>query len=414
MTAGSSTHIGTCPLCEATCGLEIEIAGREVVKVRGDAEDVFSHGFICPKGASLGELHGDPDRLTTPLVRRYGELVEASWEEAFAEVDARLAPILAAGDRNATAVYLGNPNAHTLDGLIHLRAMIKALGTRNVYSATSVDQLPKQISSALMFGAGLTIGIPDIDRTDHLLILGANPLASNGSLMTAPDFRGRLRALQDRDGKVVVIDPRRSRTAEIADEHHFIRPGRDAHLLAAVALTLIEEDLTDPGALREHLDGLNRLPEALAPFAPEAVAECCGIDAPEIRRIARELAAAPRAAVYARIGTTTQEFGTLASWLVDVINVLTGNLDREGGVMFPTAAAGQPNSTGEPGRGRGFTLGRWGSRVRGLPEAFGELPVSCLAEEIEEAGEGQVRAVFTVAGNPLVSTPNSGRLTRAF
>jgi anaerobic selenocysteine-containing dehydrogenase len=414
MTLGNSTHIATCPLCEATCGLEIELEGREVVKVRGDTEDVFSHGFICPKGASIGELHGDPDRLTTPLVRRGGELVEASWEEAFAEVDARLAPILADGDRNATAVYLGNPNAHTLDGLIHLRAMIKALGTRNVYSATSVDQLPKQIASALMFGAGLTLGIPDIDRTDHMLILGANPLASNGSLMTAPDFRGRLRALQERGGKMVVIDPRRSRTAEMADEHHFIRPGRDAHLLAAIAGTLLEEDLADPGALSEYLSGFDRLPEALAPFAPGAVAECCGIDAEEIRRMARELAAAPRAAVYARIGTTTQEFGTLASWLVDVINVLTGNLDREGGVMFPLAAAGQPNSTGEPGHGRGFTLGRWESRVRGLPEAFGELPVSCLAEEIESPGEGRVRAVFTVAGNPLVSTPNSGRLTKAF
>ena len=414
MTVGSATHIGTCPLCEATCGLEIELDGHDVVKARGDAEDVFSKGFICPKGASIGELHGDPDRLTAPLIRRDGELVEATWEEAFAEVDARLAPILADGDRNATAVYLGNPNAHTLDGLIHLRAMIKALGTRNVYSATSVDQLPKQISSALMFGAGLTLGIPDIDRTDHMLILGANPLASNGSLMTAPDFRGRLRALQERGGKMVVIDPRRSRTAEMADEHHFIRPGHDAHLLAAIAGTLLEEDLADPGALGEHLSGFERLPEALAPFAPEAVAGSCGIPAVEIRRLARELAAAPRAAVYARIGTTTQEFGTLASWLVDVLNILTGNLDREGGVMFPMAAAGQPNSTGEAGQGRGFTLGRWESRVRGLPEAFGELPVSCLAEEIESPGEGRVRAVFTVAGNPLVSTPNSGRLTEAF
>lgn len=414
MATDSVTHFGTCPLCEATCGLEIELEGRDVVKVRGDPDDVFSHGFICPKGASIGELHGDPDRLTTPLIRRDGELVEATWDEAFAEVEARLAPILADGDRNATAVYLGNPNAHTLDGLIHLRAMIKALGTRNVFSATSVDQLPKQIASAFMFGAGLSLGIPDIDRTDHMLILGANPLASNGSLMTAPDFRGRLRALQERGGRIVVVDPRRSRTAEMADEHHFIRPGHDAHLLAAIAGTLLEEGLADPGALSEHLSGIELLPEALAPFSPEAVADACGVPASEIRRIARELAAAPRAAVYARIGTTTQEFGTLASWLVDVLNVLTGNLDREGGVMFPLAAAAQTNSTGEPGRGRGFSLGRWQSRVRGLPEAFGELPVSCLAEEIEEPGEGQVRAVVVSGGNPLVSTPNSGRLTAAF
>lgn len=414
VTGGSPvTHFGTCPLCEATCGLEMTLEGTEVVKVRGDADDVFSKGFICPKGASIGELHSDPDRLSTPMVRRDGDLVEASWEEAFAEIDARLSPILARGDRNATAVYLGNPNAHTLDGLVHLRAMIKGLGTRNVFSATSVDQLPKQVSAALMFGAGLSLPIPDIDRTQHMLILGANPLASNGSLMTAPDFRGRLQALRERGGKVVVIDPRRSRTAEVADEHHFIRPGRDAHLLAAIAGTILSEGLADTSALDQHLAGFDRLPEALAPFNAEAAALACGIDAETIRRMAREFAVAPRAVVYARIGTTTQEFGTLASWLVDVINVITGNFDRPGGAMFPLAAAGQTNANGEPGKGRGIKLGRWESRVRGLGESFGELPVSCLAEEIQTEGEGQVRALFTVAGNPLLSTPNSGRLREA-
>ncbi|MBA2522439.1 MAG: molybdopterin-dependent oxidoreductase [Solirubrobacterales bacterium] len=408
-----STYFGTCPLCEATCGLEITHRGREVVAVRGDDADVLSKGFICPKGASIGELHSDPDRISMPLVRRDGELVEASWEEAFALIDDRLTPILAAGDRDASAVYLGNPNAHNLDGLVHLRALVKALGTRNIFSATSVDQLPKQISSALMFGGGLSIPVPDIDRTDYLMILGANPLASNGSLWTAPDVRGRLRALRDRGGRVVVIDPRRSRTAESADEHHFIRPGRDAHLLAAIVNVLLEESLAAPGELSAHLAGIDALAPALAPFSPEAVAGPCGISAAEIRRLARELAAAPRAAVYGRIGTTLQEFGTLASWLIDVINALTGNLDRPGGAMFPLAAAGQANSRGGPGKGRGFTLGRWSSRVGGLPEAFGELPVACLAEEIETEGPGRVRVLFTVAGNPLVSTPNSGRLRRA-
>jgi anaerobic selenocysteine-containing dehydrogenase len=404
----------TCPLCEATCGLEIELEGTEVVKVRGDADDVFSKGFICPKGASIGELHSDPDRLATPMIRRGGELVPASWEEAFAAIDAGLAPIREGGDRNATAVYLGNPNAHTLDGTIYLRAMIKAIGTRNVFSATSVDQLPKQISCGLMFGSGLSIPIPDIDRSDYLLILGANPLASNGSLMTAPDFRGRLKAIRDRGGRVVVIDPRRTRTAEVADTHHPIRPGRDAHFLAALVHTLVEEDLVDPGEIVEYVAGVELLGEAVAPFSPEAVAPACGIAAAEIRRIARDLAAAPRAAVYARIGTTTQEFGTLASWLVDVLNAVTGNLDRPGGVMFPLAAAGQTNSSGAKGRGRGFEMGRWGSRVRGMEEAFGELPVACLAEEITTPGEGRIRALVTVAGNPLLSTPNSGRLGEAF
>lgn len=410
----TSTHIHTCPICEATCGLQLELDGREVTKVRGDDENVFSKGFICPKGASIGELHSDPDRLTTPLVRRDGELVEASWDEAFAAIECGLGPILADGDRNAVAAYVGNPNAHTLDGATHLRAMLKALGSRNVFSASSVDQMPKQVSAGSMFGAGLSVPVPDLDRTDHLIILGANPLASNGSLMTAPDVRGRLRRIRERGGKVVVIDPRRSRTAEVADEHHFIRPGHDAHLLAAVAQTILAEGLAAPGHLAELTAGLDEIAEHLAPFTPQAVAPACGIAAEEIERIARELAAAGRAAVYGRIGTTTQQFGTLASWLVDVLNVITGNLDREGGAMFPLAAAGQNNSNGESGKGRGFKMGRWTSRVRGAPEAFGELPVVCLAEEIETEGEGRIRGLITCAGNPVVSTPNSARLKAAF
>jgi anaerobic selenocysteine-containing dehydrogenase len=287
------------------------------------------------------------------------------------------------------------------------------LGSQNLYSASTVDQMPKQISAGHMFGTMLSIPIPDVDRCEHLLLLGANPLVSNGSLLTAPDMRGRLRAIRDRGGKVVVVDPRRTRTAEEADEHHFIRPGADALLLAGIACTLVEEGLDDPGALAPHVNGLEELRALVREFPPETVAGPCGIEAAEIRRMARELAAAERAAVYARIGTCTQEFGTLASWLVDVLNVLTGNLDREGGAMFTRAAAGQRNSSGAGGTGKGVRFGRWASRVRGLPESYGELPVAALAEEIDTPGEGQIRALLTIAGNPLVSTPNSERLTRA-
>jgi anaerobic selenocysteine-containing dehydrogenase len=407
------TAYATCPLCEATCGLELRLEGDTVAKVRGDAADVFSQGFICPKGASIGSLHEDPDRLRMPLVRRDGELVEATWEEAFAEIDRRLPPLLEEHGRDTVAAYIGNPTAHSLGLLLYGRVLMKAIGSKNVYTATTVDQMPKQVSAGLMFGGALSVPVPDVDRTDHLLILGANPLASNGSLMTAPDMRGRLRAIRERGGKVVVIDPRRSRTAELADEHHFIRPGTDALLLFALVHTLVDEGLADPGPLAELADGIDTVERLAGGFAPEDVAAACGIDAHEIRRMARELAAAPSAAVYGRIGTCTQEFGTLASWLVDVVNVITGNLDRPGGAMFPRAAAGQTNSTGAPGRGRGVAMGRWASRVRGLPEAFGELPVSCLAEEIDTPGEGQVRALITIAGNPAVSTPNAARLTRA-
>ena len=406
-------HHRTCPFCEATCGLEVTTRDRDVVSIRGDEHDVLSHGFICPKAYGLKQLHEDPDRLTTPLVRRDGELVEASWDEAFDEIDRRLSPLLGEHGRNAVAVYLGNPNAHNLSTLLYGPALMRTLGTHNLYSAATVDQMPKQVADGLMFGNVLSVPVPDVDRTDHLLILGANPLVSNGSLLTAPDMRGRLRGIRERGGRVVVVDPRRTRTAEEADEHHFIRPGTDALLLAALACTLVEEELCDPGRLAEHLNGLDEVRALVRELRPERVAAACGIPAAEIRRMARELAAAQRAAVYARIGTCTQEFGTLASWLVDVLNVLTGNLDREGGAMFTLAAAGQRNASGTGGKGKGVRFGRWHSRVRGLPEVFGELPVACLAEEIETPGEDQVRALVTIAGNPVVSTPNSDRLERA-
>src|SRR5918998_4873555 len=252
-------HYRTCPFCEATCGLEVETEGAEVVSVRGDKQDVFSRGFICPKAHGLKQLHEDPDRLRTPLVRRDGELVEATWDEAFEEIDRRLPPLLAEHGKNAVAVYIGNPNAHNLSALTYGPVWLRVLGTQNLYSASTVDQMPKQVSAGLMFGAMLSVPIPDVDRTDHFLVLGANPLASNGSLMTAPDMRGRLRALRERGGKLVVVDPRRTRTAEAADEHHFIRPGTDAHLLAAMACTIVDEGLDAPGRLADHSNGLDQV-----------------------------------------------------------------------------------------------------------------------------------------------------------
>jgi anaerobic selenocysteine-containing dehydrogenase len=408
------TAIRTCPLCEATCGLKITLAGDEIVSIRGDEDDVFSKGFICPKGYALKELHADPDRVRAPLIRQPdGSFAPATWDEAFAEIDRRLSPILAE-DRNAVAAYVGNPNAHNLDNILYVKVLLKALGSQNLYSASTVDQYPKQMASALMFGTGTTVPVPDLDRTDHLLLLGANPLASNGSLMTAPDVRGRLRAIRERGGRVVVIDPRRSRTAEEADEHHFIRPGTDAHLLFAMVNVLIAEGLARvQPRLAGFTDGLDTVARLSAPFTPDAAAAACGIDADEIRRLARELAAAPSAAVYGRIGTCTQEFGTLTSWLIDVVNLLSGNLDRAGGAMFPLGAAGHSNAAGAPGRGRGVRFGKFESRVRGLREVFGELPVACLAEEIDTPGEGRIRALITISGNPAVSTPNSDRLAAA-
>src|SRR5215217_5071428 len=282
-----TTHFRTCPFCEATCGLEVETEGREVVAVRGDAQDVFSHGFLCPKAFGLKQLHEDTDRLTAPLVRRDGELVDASWDEAFAEIERRLPPILADHGRNAVAVYIGNPAAHILSSIIYGPVLLRALGSQNVYTASTVDQMPKQVSSGLMFGGGLSVPVPDVDRCEHLLILGANPLVSNGSLLTAPNMRGRIRAIRERGGKVVVVDPRRTRTAESADEHFFIRPGTDAHLLAGIVHTLFDEGLVDvQPRIAEHLNGLDEVEAFAREFAPEVVTEVCGVPAPDIRRLA--------------------------------------------------------------------------------------------------------------------------------
>src|SRR6266566_2930695 len=412
MTATKISY-ATCPLCEATCGLEIETRGREILSIRGDTQDVFSHGYICPKAYSLKELHADPDCIREPLVRRDDRWLSVSWEDAFAEIERGLMPLLQEGGRDALAIYIGNPNAHNLASLLYLPVFLQAARTHNVFSASTLDQMPKHVSAGLMFGTVLSIPVPDLERTDYLLLLGANPLVSNGSLMTAPDMRGRLRRLRQRGGRIVVIDPYRTRTAQEADEHHFIRPGYDAHFLFALVHTLFAEGLVAPGTLAGHIDGLEQVRILAEPFSPERVAAACGIEAATIRTITRELAAAPQAAVYGRIGTCTQAFGTLVSWLVDVLNALTGNLDREGGAMFPKAAAGGRNTTGTAGKGRGVRYARWKSRVRGLPEFYGELPASCLAEEIDTPGEGQVKALITLAGNPALSTPNSHRLQQA-
>lgn len=407
------TRSRICPLCEATCSLAIEMNGREVVSVRGDATDAFSEGYICPKGAALKELHSDPDRLRNPWVRTRGEWRETSWDDAFEHINEHLPRIRERHGNQSIGLYLGNPTVHNLALTLYAPALARVLGGRNVFSASTVDQFPKQLACALMYGTGLSVPIPDLDRCHYLMILGGNPLVSNGSLMTAPNIGARLRRLRQRGGKIVVIDPRRTKTAEAADEHHFIRPGADAYFLFGVVHTLFGEELIRPGRLSQWVNGMEQVRELARDFSPDTVAPRCGIDAPTIRRLAREIAAAPAAAVYGRIGTCTQEFGTIASWLPEVIHVLTGNLDRPGGAMFTRPAHGPGNTKGGPGVGRGAKFGRWKSRVRGKDEVFGELPVASLAEEIETAGDDQIRALITVAGNPVLSTPDGGRLSRA-
>jgi anaerobic selenocysteine-containing dehydrogenase len=334
-TPTARTVFRTCPLCEAGCGLEIAVRDGMVERIRGDRDDVFSRGFLCPKGTALKQLRSDPDRLRKPLVKCDGQFMEVSWSEAWSEVDQRFRAFIAAHGRRSLAVYAGNPTAHSLGASLYLRHAVRALRTDNIFSAGTLDQRPKEISAAMMFGGGLTIPVPDIDRTDFMIMLGANPMESNGSLASAPDWPGRIERLIDRGGSLVVIDPCRTRTALAATEHIAIRPGTDALLLMSMVNVFVTDGLVKLGRLATFVDGLEEVSTAARPFTPEAVGPGIGIDARLIRRLAHQLAAAPRGVVYGRMGTTAQEFGTLASWLVDVLNVVSGNLDAPGGAMWP-------------------------------------------------------------------------------
>jgi len=398
-----------CNLCEAICGVLVTVDdgpdGPVVTDIRGDEADPLSKGHICPKAVALRDLQTDPDRLRKPVRRTGdGEWQELEWDEAFELVARRLAEVQAAHGTNAVGVYLGNPNVHSLGALTHLPPFVRLLRTRNRFSATSVDQLPHMLAAHLLYGHQLMVPVADIDRTSYLLVLGANPLASNGSMMTAPGFGRRLRELRSRGGKVVVIDPRRTETAAVADEHHFIRPGTDAAFLLALAHEVLASDAARPAS---YVDNVEQVRAAVAEWTPERAAAVTGIDADVIRRIATEFGTADRAACYGRNGVSTQQFGAICQWAVQVLNIVTGNLDRPGGTLFPRPAVDILR-----GLGRGH-LGAWRSRVRGLPEFGGELPSATISDEILTPGKGQIRAMVTVAGNPVLSTPSGNRLDQA-
>ncbi|WP_372982159.1 molybdopterin-dependent oxidoreductase [Marinobacter sediminum] len=404
------THYRTCNICEAMCGLEIKHQDGNILSIKGDKEDPFSQGHICPKAVALQDFYNDKDRLKTPLKRTTDGWQELSWEQAYDEIATRFRGLQAEHGPDAVGVYLGNPNAHNFGNAIMLPRFFKALGSNNRYSSASADQLPHHVASNYMLGAGMLIPIPDIDHTDFMLIIGANPIVSNGSLMTAPGVGKRLKAIQDRGGNVVVIDPRRTETAKKANQHLFIRPETDALLMLALVHTLFEEQRVDLGHLESIIDGLDRLAEAVKPYSPEAVADACGIDATTIRNLARDMAAAKSAVCYSRMGASTQSFGGLCQWLNNVLNLLTGNFDRRGGAMFPQPAFDLVRDK----KGKPSSYGRFASRVRKLPYFNSEFPVATLADEILTPGEGQIRGMITIAGNPVLSSPGGARLEQAF
>ncbi|WCO68112.1 molybdopterin-dependent oxidoreductase [Iamia majanohamensis] len=408
-------HLRTCPLCEAMCGLEVHVRDQQVELIRADRDDVWSKGHLCPKGTTLGHLHHDPDRLRVPQLRQAdGSFRDATWEEAFARVDELLHPVVAEHGIEAVTAYVGNPLAHALSLSRYVGILIGMSGIPMIYSPGTVDQWPKNVSSHLMYGGMWSIPVPDVRRTDLLVAMGANPHASQGSLLSCPDLMGEIEGIRERGGEVVVIDPRRTGTAERASEWLPITPGTDAALLLAMVHVLFAEDLVDLGTVGDLVDGVDDLRALTAGWTPERVAPTTGISAERTRGLARQMAVAERGVLYGRIGLCNQEFGTLASWLVDVVNALTGHLDAPGGLMFPRAAAWPVTILPMPGLEGGKPLfGRWRSRVRGAPEVLGHVPASCLAEEIATPGDGQIRALFTVAGNPVLSLPEGDRLDEA-
>ncbi len=403
------THYRTCHICEANCGVVIETEGRTILSIKGDAENPLSRGHICPKATALADLESDSDRLRTPVKRvgpkGSGSWQPISWDQAYAEIAARLARIRSTG--GAAAMYIGNPNAHNYSVTPQFPALRKAIGAKAIYSASTVDQIPHQLIQMWMYGHNALFPIPDIDRTRHMLIIGGNPLASNGSIWTVPDVKKRIEALQARGGRLTVIDPRRTETAQIADAHHFIRPGSDPALLVALLLALDEAGLVAPGRLAPMLDGWDDAWTALRRFDIAACAAACGIAEDAIRALAAEIGSGEPAIVYGRIGVSTAAFGTLNHWLINLINIATGNLDREGGPMFSSPAV---DIVGQTGSG---SIDRFRSRVSGHREILGEFPAVAMAEEIATPGPGQVRALFTVAGNPVLSVPDGGALDAA-
>ena len=411
MTTDRSPHYRACNLCEAICGIEITVQNGGRLDIRGDDNDPFSRGYICPKAVALQDFYYDKDRLRHPVRRTENGWERVGWDEAFDEVAHQLKRINAEHGRNSIASYMGNPNVHNSGALLFAPGFLRSLRTRNKFSATSVDQLAHHLAGFLMFGHQLLLPVPDVDRTNYFLILGANPAVSNGSLMTAPGMSRRLEEIRKRGGKVILIDPRRNETARFVDRHLFIRPGTDVLLLLALLHVVFDEQLTQLDHVGSFTDGVDSVARMVAEFAPARVASITGIEAGQIRLLAREFAAADGAVCYGRIGVSTQEFGGACQWLINVLNTVTGNLDRPGGAMF-TLPAFDPVTAPQALAARG-SFGRWHSRVRKLPEFAGEFPVAALAEEILTEGPGQIKALVTLAGNPVLSTPNGRELDQA-
>lgn len=405
-----TTKYGICPICGSSCGLIVEMENGAIQQITGDQQDPHSRGYTCPKGRSLKYQHVDPDRVLHPLKKENGDWREVSWDEALGDIASRIADMRKRYGPDSLAVYAGDGTTHSYETLFAIAAFVLGLGIKNMYTANSMDALPRLFASMLLYGNSGILPIPDVKRTDYFLILGSNPVVTNGSVMTAPGFARYIKDIQERGGKVVVVDPRRSETAAIADEHHFIRPESDVLFLLSLMNVIFEEKRDRPGKLNKWIRGYEALRKRALEYTPERVEASTGIPVDEIRGIAREFAAAPSAVCYGRMGTCAQSFGSTASAFIDILNIITGNMDRPGGAMFTTPVIDVVSLMSALGINGAFAKNR--TRVSGMPDFNGEMPCAALAEEIE-APNG-IRALIVAGGNPAVAVPDSARLTRAF
>ncbi len=414
MRQSEEVHYLGCNLCEAICGLEVRVSGEQILSIKGDAKDPLSKGHICPKAIALQDLYNDPERLRQPVQKtQNGAWQTITWEAAYKRVVDKFLQVQSDYGQDALGVYQGNPSVHSLGIMMFAKLFIKQLRTRNRYTATSLDQLPHHIVTGLMLGHEMLIPVPDIDRTNFMVILGANPVVSNGSMMTVPNVKNRLKGIQARGGQFWVVDPRRTETAELADKHIFIQPGSDAHLLAAMVNTVFKQGLYAPGRVAEFTDGLEKIETLVEPWTPEVVEGLTGISAQTIRDLVKHFCEADSAVLYGRMGVSTQEFGTLCQWLIVVFNIITGNFDKIGGAMFSTPAIDILSTRKSHPSQSTFSFNRYRSRVKNLPEMQGELPVTTLADELLTEGEGQIKALMVIAGNPVLSSPNGSRFSEA-
>lgn len=404
-------HYRTCNLCEAMCGLEITHQNQKLISIKGDKAAVLSRGHICPKATALEDLHFDKDRLKTPIKRTKSGWIALSWEDAFDEVAHNLRDIQKKYGQDSVATYQGNPSVHNIGTMLFSSDFIKSIASTQRYSATSVDQLPHHFASLMMFGHYLMFPIPDIDHTDFMLIMGGNPAVSNGSIMTAPDFSNRLKAIQKRGGKVAVVDPRLTETAQIADDYYAVNPGSDALLLLALIQVIFDKHLAQPKHLKTILKGYENLQIITKHYTPERISEAVGLSAKVISDLACQFATSKTAVCYGRVGLSMQAFGGLCQWLVNCLNCITGNLDAIGGALFTLPAIDVVGSAKQTGKTGSFNKRQ--TRVDKLPEFTGEFPVVALADEILTPGNGQVKALVSIAGNPVLSTPNGTKLEQA-